>query len=192
VPVKQRQRGLDEASCVESFVTLNARGECLDDLGPSAPEWRRRPYVELVEQLSRCFRARQMVPDQFGAHGATEKSKSKNVANRRKNVPNAAKVGKGVAAKKKTAKPGNARVGSMKTTVMKIQRRKDGPNLADILKAIRLAGSERSRIHHDALIKKAGLKVESFKREDGECARESGLIDRHCWRTLPGRERIPG
>jgi hypothetical protein len=35
VSVKQRQRGLDEASYVESFVILNAAGgECLDDFGP--------------------------------------------------------------------------------------------------------------------------------------------------------------
>lgn len=33
VPIKQRDRGLDEASYVESFVILNAvGGECLDDL----------------------------------------------------------------------------------------------------------------------------------------------------------------
>src|SRR6202521_5384280 len=35
VRLKQRQRGLDEASYVESFVILNAAGgECLDDFGP--------------------------------------------------------------------------------------------------------------------------------------------------------------
>jgi hypothetical protein len=35
VSVKQRQRGLDEASYVESFVILNAAGgECLDDFAP--------------------------------------------------------------------------------------------------------------------------------------------------------------
>ena len=35
VSVKQRQRGLDEASYVESFVIMNAAGgECLDDFGP--------------------------------------------------------------------------------------------------------------------------------------------------------------
>jgi hypothetical protein len=35
VSVKQRQRGLDEASYVESFLILNAAGgECLDDFGP--------------------------------------------------------------------------------------------------------------------------------------------------------------
>src|ERR1700675_5168324 len=35
VALKQRQRGLDEASYVESFLILNAAGgECLDDFAP--------------------------------------------------------------------------------------------------------------------------------------------------------------
>jgi hypothetical protein len=56
---------------------------------------------------------------------------------------------------------------SKKATVIEMLRRKDGANLADIMKATGWQAHSVRGFISGALIKKDGLKVESFKREDG-------------------------
>jgi hypothetical protein len=79
------------------------------------------------------------------------------------------KASKGTQAARKV-KPAPARDGSKKATVIEMLRRKDGANLDDIIKATGWQAHSVRGFISGALIKKAGLKVESFKRPDGERA----------------------
>jgi hypothetical protein len=76
-----------------------------------------------------------------------------------------AKSGKKASPKPKAA---TARDGSKKGTVIAMLSRKDGATLEAIMKATDWQAHSVRGFISGALIKKAGLKVESFKRNDGE------------------------
>jgi hypothetical protein len=78
-----------------------------------------------------------------------------------------AKSGKKASPKPKAA---TARDGSKKATVIAMLSRKDGATLEAIMKATEWQAHSVRGFISGALIKKAGLKVESFKRQDGERA----------------------
>jgi hypothetical protein len=78
-----------------------------------------------------------------------------------------AKAGKKASPKPKVA---TARDGSKKATVIAMLNRKDGATLEAIMKATDWQAHSVRGFISGALIKKAGLKVESFKRQDGERA----------------------
>ena len=78
-----------------------------------------------------------------------------------------AKSGKKASPKPKAA---TARDGSKKATVIALLSRKDGATLEAIMKATEWQAHSVRGFISGALIKKAGLKVESFKRQDGERA----------------------
>jgi Protein of unknown function (DUF3489) len=78
-----------------------------------------------------------------------------------------AKRGKKASPKPKAAK---ARDGSKKATVIAMLSRKDGATLEAIMKATDWQAHSVRGFISGALIKKAGLKVESFKSNDGERA----------------------
>jgi hypothetical protein len=78
-----------------------------------------------------------------------------------------AKPGKKAVPKPKAA---TARDGSKKATVVAMLSRKDGATLEAIMKATDWQAHSVRGFISGALNKKAGLKVESFKRQDGERA----------------------
>jgi hypothetical protein len=78
-----------------------------------------------------------------------------------------AKTGKKATPKPKAA---IARDGSKKATVIAMLTRKDGATLEAIMKATDWQAHSVRGFISGALIKKAGLKVESFKRQDGDRA----------------------
>jgi hypothetical protein len=78
-----------------------------------------------------------------------------------------AKSGKKASPKPKAA---TARDGSKKATVIAMLNRKDGATLEAIMKATDWQAHSVRGFISGALIKKAGMKVESFKRSDGERA----------------------
>jgi hypothetical protein len=78
-----------------------------------------------------------------------------------------AKSGKKASPKAKAA---TARDGSKKATVIAMLNRKDGATLEAIMKATEWQAHSVRGFISGALIKKGGLKVESFKRQDGERA----------------------
>jgi hypothetical protein len=78
-----------------------------------------------------------------------------------------AKAGKKATPKQKAA---TARDGSKKATVIALLIRKDGATLEAIMKATDWQAHSVRGFISGALIKKAGLKIESFKRQDGERA----------------------
>jgi hypothetical protein len=78
-----------------------------------------------------------------------------------------AKPGKKASPKPKAV---TARDGSKKATVIAMLSRKDGATLAAIMKATDWQAHSVRGFISGALIKKAGLTVESFKRQDGERA----------------------
>jgi hypothetical protein len=82
----------------------------------------------------------------------------------------ARKTGPAKKAPKGAKKAGTARADSKKAAIIEMLRRKDGANLADIMKATGWQAHSVRGFISGALIKKAGLKVESFKREAGERA----------------------
>ena len=89
-------------------------------------------------------------------------------------APVAPAKAKSATSTKKTAKgaktASTARSDSKKATVIDMLRRKDGASLADIMKATGWQSHSVRGFISGALIKKARLKVESFKRENGERA----------------------
>jgi Protein of unknown function (DUF3489) len=78
-----------------------------------------------------------------------------------------AKAGRKASPKPKAA---TARDGSKKATVIAMLSRKDGATLEAIMKATDWQAHSVRGFISGALIKKSGLKVESFKRQDGERA----------------------
>jgi hypothetical protein len=70
-------------------------------------------------------------------------------------------------AAKGAKKGGTARADSKKATVIEMLRRKDGADLADIMKATGWQAHSVRGFISGALIKNDGLKVESFKRKVG-------------------------
>ena len=67
-------------------------------------------------------------------------------------------------------RPATARDGSKKSEVIAMLSRKDGATLAAIMKATGWQAHSVRGFISGALIKKSGIKVESFKRENGERA----------------------
>jgi hypothetical protein len=123
--------------------------------------WNSLPGVKAVKKLpkrtlavGRIWKAIQNLGADVGEHAPTQ-ARTK------------ARAGKKASAK---PKPVTTRDGSKKAAIIAMLSRKDGATLAAIMKATDWRAHSVRGFISGALIKKAGLKVESFKRQDGERA----------------------
>lgn len=140
------------------------------ELGKLAADWPAERLVDIWNSLPGVKPVKKFT-NRNTAAGRIWKAIQSLGANVREHAPaqprTKAKPGKKASPKPKAA---TARDGSKKATVIAMLARKDGATLEAIMKATDWQAHSVRGFISGALIKKAGLKVESFKRQDGERA----------------------
>ena len=156
-------KGIENPETVQQFKSVK-------ELGKLAIDWPTDRLIEIWNSLPgqqpvKKFRSRETAISRIRT---TIQGLGATVAPQTANTPPA----KSAAKKNDTVepKPAVAREGSRKAVVIALLEKPDGASLAQIMEATGWQSHSVRGFISGSLIKKSGLKVDSFKREDGQRA----------------------
>ncbi|MGH9659588.1 MAG: DUF3489 domain-containing protein, partial [Bryobacteraceae bacterium] len=125
-----------------------------------------KKFTDRKTALARIWKAAQALTPPVAPQGAQEAPKAKGLKKKATSGKKASPARKGVKKGRQDAK--QAREGSKKAEVLELIRRAKGATLQEIMKATGWQAHTVRGFVSGALIKKQGLKVESFRSEDKE------------------------